>query len=361
MLLPAFVSGLLHGAIVPAFRDPAIRLLCKQIEILQRVLADHGVHTAVCTPAERLALLAIGKEMDHHVKAVFKINSWSTYRRWVKEAKEGKQPKRAGRPPKFSLEEIALVVRLAKENIFFGLGKIVGEMKKLGIRISASSVKAILKDHGIAPSPDREISGNGTWQKFVANVDSIVSCDFFTQPIYSLFGRFDAYVLVFIHYGTRKVWTSPATFSPTNAWCRQQAINASMWIDDEGIDFRHLIRDNDQLYPDSFDDIFRSMSKAQEAIVRTGIRMPLMNSVIESFIGHAQKECLNHFLCFSLGQLDRICARYCRYYNEQRPHQSLVIGNRILDKNWQPPPPTGTVKRQTILGGLLNHYYLNAG
>ena len=136
MALPSFVAGLLLASIVPAFRDAAIRFLVKQIEILLRVLADHGIHTIVCKPEERLALLAIGKEMDHHVKAIFKINGWSTYRRWLFEQQAGKQPKRAGRPQKFTLEQIALVVRLAKENFSFGLGRIVGEMKKLGAEFS---------------------------------------------------------------------------------------------------------------------------------------------------------------------------------------------------------------------------------
>ena len=89
MTLPPFVTGLLLGTIVPAFRDAATRFLLKENEVLKRKLAELGVTTVVCKPEERLALLAIGAEMDHQTKAVFKINSWSTYRRWVKEAKEG--------------------------------------------------------------------------------------------------------------------------------------------------------------------------------------------------------------------------------------------------------------------------------
>ncbi len=211
MFVPAFVSGLLLGAFVPAYRDPAIRFLCKQIEILLRVLSDHGVSTVVCKPDERVALLSIGKEMKHHVKSIFLINTWHTYRRWLLEQTAGKQQKRAGRLPKFTLEEIALVVRIAKENFFFGLGKIVGEMEKLGITISASTVKAILRSHNITPINDRKIDANGTWQKFTANVESLVACDFFCKPIYTLRGRFDAYVLTFIHLGSRKVWSRAST------------------------------------------------------------------------------------------------------------------------------------------------------
>jgi len=82
-----------------------------------------------------------------------------------------------------------------------------------------------------------------------------------------------------------------------------------------------------------------------------------MNGYCESFIGHAQAECLDHFICFSLDQLDHIVAEFQNYHNNFRPHQGKDIGNRILDPDWKPPPPVGIVKRQKILGGLLNHYY----
>ncbi len=87
MFLPSLVVGLLLGTIVPAFRDATIRFLIKQIEILLRILADHGIHAIVCKPEERLALLAIGQEMDHRTKAVFKINSWSTVKRMCRRVK----------------------------------------------------------------------------------------------------------------------------------------------------------------------------------------------------------------------------------------------------------------------------------
>jgi putative transposase len=115
---------------------------------------------------------------------------------------------------------------------------------------SLGSIKTILRRNGVTPPEDRVYSVTGTWQKFVANVDSLVACDFLTKKVYSLFGSFDAYVLVFIHLGSRRVWMSPATLSPHDEWCRRQAIQACMWIEDEGIPFRHLIRDNDSKFTD---------------------------------------------------------------------------------------------------------------
>jgi len=85
------------------------------------------------------------------------------------------------------------------------------------------------------------------------------------------------------------------------------------------------------------------------------------NAFCESLIGHFKAECLNHFVCFNLEQLNYIVGKFLRYYNEFCPHQGKGIDNRILDSNWQPPPPVGKVKRQRILGGLLNHYYRDAG
>lgn len=303
MNVPFLVAGLLLGTFFSPVRDPMIRFLCKQIEILLRVLADHGVSRVICTPDERIALMAIGAEMDHQVRDIFLMNSCQTYRKWLREEREGKKAGRPGRPPKFTEEVISVVIRIARENILFGLSKIQGEMKKLGVMISTATIKSILRKNNITPPDDRHDEGPGTWQKFVANVDSLVACDFLTKPVYSLFGKFDAYVLVFIHLGTRRVWMSPSTLSPNDEWCRRQAIQATMWIEDEGIPFRHLIRDNDRKFTDRLDDIFKEQSDADQPVVRTGIRMPRMNAFCESYIGHFKAECLNHFVCFSLDQL----------------------------------------------------------
>lgn len=89
--------------------------------------------------------------------------------------------------------------------------------------------------------------------------------------------------------------------------------------------------------------------------------MPRMNAYCESFIGHFKAECLNHFLCLHLDQLDYIVANFQRYHNYFRPHQGKGVDNRILDADWQSPSPVGTVRRQKILGGLLNHYYRDVG
>jgi hypothetical protein len=41
-----------------------------------------------------------------------------------------------------------------------------------------------------------------------------------------------AWCLVFIHIGSRKVFVSPATLNPHDAWVRQQGRNLLMWLDE---------------------------------------------------------------------------------------------------------------------------------
>ena len=61
------------------------------------------------------------------------------------------------------------------------------------------------------------------------------------QNIWTLFGKRQAYILFFIHLGTRKVWVSPTTYNPDQTWVNQQARNVQMWLEDHGIQATHLI------------------------------------------------------------------------------------------------------------------------
>jgi putative transposase len=64
-------------------------------------------------------------------------------------------PRRRGRPP--TVRSIhALVLRLARENSSWGDRRIHGELAALGIKVAASTVWEILREHGIPPAPKRE-------------------------------------------------------------------------------------------------------------------------------------------------------------------------------------------------------------
>ena len=58
----------------------------------------------------------------------------------------------------------ALTLRLARENPGWGYRRIVGELRGLGISISATSVRTILIRHGLPPAPQRD---ELSWRNFL--------------------------------------------------------------------------------------------------------------------------------------------------------------------------------------------------
>ncbi|HAU37499.1 MAG TPA: integrase [Phycisphaerales bacterium] len=306
--------------------------------------------------------MKVGAELQHRVEDTLEIVSIKTYRRWQREERGGKEPGKVGRPRLTkSLRE--LIIRLAKENGGWGVRRIVGELKKLALRASRSTVRRVLVDEKILPDPERHApKGVQTpWRKFIAiHMNVMVACDFFCKTVWTPLGKHMAYVLTFVHLGSRKVFVSPSTLNPTDEWMQQQARNASMWADEEGIDVRFLIHDRDTKFTEAFDEHFK---RDRGGPVLTPYGAPVANCFAESWIGSLKRECLNLLFCFSLRQLDHVVQTYADYHNKFRPHQSL--GNRPVGVLEDPAPQeapaeVGLIRRQRWLGGLLNHYYRQA-
>jgi transposase len=80
--------------------------------------------------------------------------------------------------PKTLPERESLVVRLASENVPWGTDRIHGELLKLGLRIGATPIRAILHRHGVLPAPQRRANG-GSWGKLLRHdQDQLLACDF---------------------------------------------------------------------------------------------------------------------------------------------------------------------------------------
>jgi putative transposase len=88
----------------------------------------------------------------------------------------------------------------------------------MGITIAPSSVWAILKRHGIEPSPRR--SGPSSAEFLAAQAKGLMACDFFHVDTV-LLRRL--YVLVFIHHDTRLVRIAGITKNPVANWVTQSA------------------------------------------------------------------------------------------------------------------------------------------
>ena len=53
------------------------------------------------------------------------------------------------------------------------------------------------------------------------------------------------------------------------------------------------------------------------------------------------RESLNHFVIFSLAQIDYVVQTWVEYYNTERPHRGKGIGNRVLSCDFKPERKRG--------------------
>jgi putative transposase len=331
-----------------------IRFLKAQMKILQdRVPTKRIIPTA----EEKSELIRLGAICDHEVADLLEIVKHATYRRWLDRSQKGEIFKNVGRP-RLTEEICALVIKLAKENILWGYRRIVGEMKKLGFHLGATSAKRILTEAGIHPSPEKEKKKPPLdWLTFIsAHVESVVACDFFTKDVYTLKGKMTAYILMFIHIGSRRVFCSSATYSPDSAWVTQQARNATMWCEDLGIEPRFLVRDADTKFSGPFLEVWKSEGVR---VIQIPHKAPQVNAFAESFIATIKRETLDFFVCISRRQLDYIVKSWVRHYHFDRPHQGRGIGNNVLDVNFK-PKQKGSIRCKESLGGIIRSYYREA-
>jgi putative transposase len=95
------------------------------------------------------------------------------------------------------------------QNPRWGYPRIAGELLKLGLRISPSTVRRILLATRLEPAPRRS---GPTWRQFLRQqAASMLDCDFFTVETISL-RRF--YVLFFIELEGRRVHLAGCTSTP---------------------------------------------------------------------------------------------------------------------------------------------------
>ena len=259
--------------------------------------------------------------------------------------------RRPGRPP-LDREARQLILRLARENGHWGYVRIVGELRKLGVTVSATLVRNVLRRAGIPPAPER---AGPSWRTFLRHHgETILACDLFTVDTVWLRRL---YVLFFISIGTRKVEYVACTTNPDTAWMTQQARNLLMDLDERRQRRRFLIHDRDAKFSRAFDCIFRSEGIE---IVRTPIQAPNANAYAERWVGSVRRECLDRLLIFGRRQLEHVLRVYIRHFNQQRPHRSLDLRSPDPGSETVPSPKTTPhrvrVRRRDLLGGLLHEY-----
>jgi transposase InsO family protein len=220
---------------------------------------------------------------------------------------------RPGRPA-VGADTRELVLRLARENPRWGYRRIAGELAGLGIRVSATSVRKLLREAGLGPAGHR---GGLSWREFIRRqAQTMIACDFFTVETVTLRR---IYVLFFIELQSRRVRLAGLTYNPDGRWVAQQARNLVWSLEERKLPVRFLIHDRDRKFTAAFDEVFRSEGVD---IVHTPIQAPKANAIAERFVGTVRRECLDWLLVVGHRHLERVLGVFVDHYNGHRPHRA---------------------------------------
>jgi putative transposase len=126
-----------------------------------------------------------------------------------------KSRQRTGRPG-VSADVRALIREMSTANPLWGAPRIHGELLKLGIAVSQSTVAKYMRRHPRPPSQ--------TWRTFLTNhASQIMAADLFVVPTVTFRLLF---VLVILGHDRRRIVHVAVTEHPTAAWTAQQLRNA---------------------------------------------------------------------------------------------------------------------------------------
>jgi len=326
-------------------KDLEILVLRHQLRVLQRTAGRPKLRIV-----DRVLLAAASRAIPRDRWIAFLVTP-ATLLRWHRELVRRKWTyRRTGRPgrPSIDAELRALILRLARENPRWGCVRVQGELRKLGIRVSATTVRTLLQAARLGPAPRR---AGPTWAEFLqAQAEGIIACDFFTVETAWLR---TLYVLVFIELGSRRIHLSPSTVHPDSAWVTQQARNLALGLDARTTPARFFIRDRDTKFSGPFDTVLRSEGIR---VIRTPVQAPNANAYAERVIETLRAECLDWTLILGRGHLDRTLRTYAEHYNRQRPHRALALASPLAPGGEPIPVDPRDVRRRDLLGGLIHEY-----
>jgi putative transposase len=143
-----------------AAKELEILVLRHQLAVLRRQAPRPKLK-----PTDRALLAAISRALRRSRWSCFFVRP-ETLLRWHRRlvARTWTYPHhQTGRPP-LNEEVQQLIVRLARENPRWGYQRIKGELQHLGIRVSATTVRTMLRRHGLDPAPRRAATN---WRAFL--------------------------------------------------------------------------------------------------------------------------------------------------------------------------------------------------
>ena len=328
-------------------KDIELLVLRQEVSVLRR-----QVNRPRIRPEERIVLSLLQRLRPARERLSCLVTP-DTLRRWHRDLVRRKwtRPHRVNPRRRIPLETQLLVWRLANENPLWGYRRIQGELKKLGIEISASSIRRIISPKR-RPGPKRD-----TWCQFMRNqAASIIACDLFTVESIRLK---TLHVLFLIDLQTRKVLVGGVTDGATNvSWCYQIARTLSEARESRVSPIKFLVHDRDNRFGPTFDEVFKAEGIQ---ILRTPWRAPRANAYAERFVRTIRNECLDRIFILNERHLRSVLTTYVDHYNRERPHRGLDLQppEGHSSDSCLSPTPDG-IGRRDRLGGLIHEYYREA-
>jgi putative transposase len=327
-----------------ASKDAELLVLRHEVAVLRRTNPRPRLGWADRAILAALIQLLPAKLQIHRLVTPGTVLRW--HRRLV--SRKWTYPNRAGRPP-VSAEITALIEQLATENNRWGYQRIQGELLKLGYRVSASTIRRVLKALKIPPAPQRRT--DTTWRKFLhTQAVTMLATDFFHVDCAVTLRRL--YCLFVMEVGSRYVHILGVTADPDGLWTTQQIRNLLMDLGDRVTAFRFLVRDRAGQFTGTFDAV---LADAGIQAVKIPPRSPRANCYAERFVLTARTELTDQMLIFGQRHLQAILKRYAAHYNGRRPHRSRQLRPPRPD---HPPADLSQerIQRRPVLGGLINEY-----
>jgi hypothetical protein len=170
-----------------------IAVLRHQVAILRR-----QVKRPVYRTWDKAFLAAVGRLLPREAWGAFLVRP-ETVLRWHRRlvAKKWTRPHRPPGRPGLDPEVGELILRMGRQNPRWGYMRIRGELLKLGVRVSATTIATVLRRAVLGPAPRR----GPTWSQFLRHqAAGILACDFLTVETIRLK---TLYVLVWIELASK--------------------------------------------------------------------------------------------------------------------------------------------------------------
>jgi putative transposase len=142
-------------------KDLEILVLRHQLRVLRRKSGRPRF-----TAGDRVLLAAASRVLPRQRWASFLVTP-QTLLRWHRALVRRKwaygKERTPGRPP-VDPQTTDLILRMARENPRWGCVRICGELRKVGIRVGATTIRTLLRHHGLGPAPRRT---GPSWAQFL--------------------------------------------------------------------------------------------------------------------------------------------------------------------------------------------------